>query len=162
MILVRIICLTAFFCIACQQQTPTKEKSLIEIKTENENIRDAAIIRNPVGRNNSIDTINVAQMAFDAIRYHYGEVEEGTIVSHKFKFKNIGKVSLVITDCRSTCGCTVSECPKEPIPVGGDGAILVKFNTEKKENFQTKPIFITANTHPSETTLYLIGRVKQR
>ena len=157
-----VLFLVFFLCFACQQQGGTKEKSLTAIKTENKDIRNAAIVRDPVRIHSSTDTLNVAQFAFDDIRYRYGEVEEGAVVTHRFKFKNVGKVPLLISDCKSTCGCTVPEWPKEPIPVGGEGEIFVKFNTEKKENYQTKPIFITANTHPAETTLYLIGKVNKR
>jgi len=69
---------------------------------------------------------------------------------------------LIISHAKSTCGCTVPEWPKEPIPVGGAGEIFVKFDTKKKEAYQTKPIFIQANTHPSETTLYLMGKVRKK
>ncbi|MEE1964611.1 DUF1573 domain-containing protein [Allomuricauda taeanensis] len=41
---------------------------------------------------------------------------QGSAVEHIFKFKNTGKVPLVILDATSTCGCTVPSCPKEPIP----------------------------------------------
>ena len=145
----------------CAEVQFSNEKALVEIKTDNKDIRNSAVIRNPVTADNPIDTTNVAKMTFDNIRHRYGEVEEGVIVTHTFKFKNTGKAPLIISHAKSTCGCTVPEWPKEPIPVGGEGVIFVKFNTAHKENFQTKPIFITANTHPSETTLYLIGKVRK-
>lgn len=145
--------------VACQEPATTDEKSMTEIKATDGNISNAAIIRNPVSADQPIDTTNVAKMEFDNIRYRYGKVEEGTIVTHTYKFKNTGKAPLVISNAKSTCGCTVPEWPKAPIPVGGEGEIFVKFDTKNKDLFQTKPIFVTANTHPSETTLYLMGEV---
>jgi hypothetical protein len=162
-----------FFCLfiiamgalmACDEAPKVEEggKALSEIKLENKDISNAAIIRNPVTASKPIDTTNVAKMTFDDIRHRYGEVAEGTIVEHTFKFTNTGKAPLVISNAKSTCGCTVPEWPKHPIGVGETGEIKVKFNTAKKEAYQTKPIFITANTHPAETTLYLMGKVLKK
>jgi len=153
-----------FLLSACQEQAvqESNSKSLKEIKVEKGSIRNSDIIRNPVTMQNPVDTTNVAKMEFDNIRHRYGEVEEGEIVTHRFKFKNTGKAPLIISNAKSTCGCTVPEWPKEPIPVGGEGEIFVKFDTKKKEAYQTKPIFIQANTHPAETTLYLMGKVRKK
>ncbi len=149
--------------IACEVPIDKKgDKALKEIKVEKGSISNADIIRNPVTANQPVDTVNVAKMEFDNIRHRYGEVEEGTIVTHTFKFRNTGKAPLIISNAKSTCGCTVPEWPKEPIPVGGEGTIFVKFDTKKKLAYQTKPIFIQANTHPSETTLYLMGKVRKK
>jgi len=149
---------------ACQEPAAeqTNEKTLTEIKIEKGGISNADIVRNPVTANKPVDTVNVARMEFDNIRHQYGEVEEGAIVTHTFKFKNTGKAPLIISHAKSTCGCTVPEWPKAPIPVGETGEIFVKFDTKKKEAYQTKPIFIQANTHPSETTLYLMGKVRKK
>ena len=156
-----LVCL--FLLIACEPTGGEEgEKALREIKIEKGSISNADIVRNPVTASQPVDTINVAKMEFDNIRYRYGEVEEGEIVAHTFKFKNVGKAPLIISNAKSTCGCTVPEWPKEPIPVGGEGEISVKFDTKKKEAYQTKPIFIQANTHPAETTLYLMGKVRKK
>ena len=104
----------------------------------------------------------MAKLTFDNVRHRYGVVEEGAIVTHTFKFKNTGKAPLIISNAKSTCGCTVPEWPKEPIPIGGEGEIFVKFDTKNKELFQNKPVFIIANTHPTETTLYLMGQVRKK
>ena len=153
-----------FLLVACQEQVTeqTDGKALKEIKIKKGSISNADIIRNPVTASKPVDTVNVAKMEFDNIRHRYGEVEEGAIVTHTFKFKNTGKAPLIISHAKSTCGCTVPEWPKEPIPVGGTGEVFVKFDTKKKEAYQTKPIFIQANTHPSETTLHLMGKVRKK
>ena len=152
-----------FLLVACQDQVDDKDgKALKEIKIDKGSISNADIVRNPITASKPIDTLNVAKMEFDNIRHRYGEVEEGTIVTHTFKFKNTGKAPLIISNVKSTCGCTVPEWPKEPIAVGDKGEISVKFDTKNKEAYQTKPIFIQANTHPSETTLYLMGKVRKK
>ncbi len=45
-----------------------------------------------------------------------------------FEFTNTGDAPLIITDVKSTCGCTVPQKPKEPIMPGKTGEIQVKYN----------------------------------
>ena len=82
------------------------------------------------------------------------------MVEHTFSFTNQGKVPLLITDARSTCGCTVPEWPRQPIAPGQVAEISVRFDTQQKFNQQNKPVTITANTLPAQTTIYLRGFVK--
>ncbi len=45
-----------------------------------------------------------------------------------FEFTNTGDAPLIITNVKSTCGCTVPTKPKEPIMPGRTGKIEVKYN----------------------------------
>ena len=140
-----------------QKMKPGEEKKIQEIKTEPAKISE--IIRNPVNANEPLDTANVAKMVFDEKRYDFGTVNEGDVVRHKYKFTNTGKVPLIISEAKSTCGCTVPEWPKEAIPPGGTGEISDRFETRGKPNQQGKPITIFANTYPNQTILQLKGMV---
>lgn len=142
-----------------QCQSPKSERVIQSVKSDATSISNADIIRNPVTATQPVDTVNVAKMEFKSTRLHYGDAVQGEIIEHTFHFTNSGKAPLIISNAKSTCGCTVPEWPKEPIAVGESGAIKVKFNTKDKINTQVKPVFITANTHPSETKLLLTGRV---
>lgn len=106
-----------------------------------------------------IDSINVAKMSFEESRFNFGKVDEGETVKRTFEFTNTGREPLVISNAKSTCGCTVPVWPKEPVGVGESGTIEVSFNTTGKRNNQTKPVTITANTYPANTVLYLTGFV---
>ncbi len=119
---------------------------------------NAAIIRNPVDQG-TLDTINVAKLTFSEVEHPFGEVRAGRVVRHEFDFRNGGKVPLLITNARSTCGCTVADYPGAAIPPGGSGVIKVTFDTQNKGGYQKKPIQLTANTYPATTTIYLTGRV---
>jgi|SRR5690606_17318853 len=44
------------------------------------------------------------------------------------EFKNTGNAPLIITDVKSTCGCTVPSKPKEPIMPGKSDKIEIKYN----------------------------------
>lgn len=120
----------------------------------------SSIIRNPATAGQPLDTVNVAKIVFEANEYNFGEVVEGEEVVHIFRFSNTGKVPLLITDARSTCGCTVPSYPTAAIPPGEGGEIKVVFNTLNKLQSQRKEVTITANTFPSQTKVALVGFVK--
>lgn len=137
------------------------EKSIEEIRNA-DLTSNAAIIRNPISAEDNKDTVNVAKLLFEETSHEFGTVEAGEIVTHTFEFTNTGRVPLIISDARSTCGCTVPEWPKDLIPPGKKGKISVRFNTTNMRNQQRKPVTITANTYPSKTKLYLSGFVKDK
>lgn len=145
---------------ACGQQADSSEVAVVAEETEPGDI--ASIIRNPITADTEqIDTSQLAKLAFDETRHNFGTVKEGAIVNHEFVFSNDGSVPLIISDVRSTCGCTVADWPREPIPPGGTGTIPVRFDTKKKVGVQSKPVTITANTLPAKTNLFLNGRVEE-
>lgn len=147
-----------FSCSGEKQETKSGDGSKVqEIKAEPGSISE--IIRSPVNANEPIDTTNVAKMVFDEKRHDFGTVNEGDIVRHKYKFINTGRIPLIISEAKSTCGCTVPDWPKEAIPPGESSEISVRFDTKGKPNQQGKPITIFANTYPNKTVLQLKGMV---
>lgn len=98
-------------------------------------------------------------IAYDSAFYDFGTVKQGVVVKRTFHFTNTGKDSLVISNVKVTCGCTVPEWPIEPIPPGGKGEIKVGFNTADKVGRQLKILRVIANTQPAETILQIGGEV---
>ena len=92
-------------------------------------------------------------MVFDTYEHDFGTMDEGDAVTHVFSFTNTGSEPLILDKCKGSCGCTVPQCPKEPIPPGASGEIEVKFNSKGKKNAQTKTVTINANTDPGQTIL---------
>ncbi len=118
------------------------------------------IIKNPqTAQPNPTVKKKSAVMKFDESVYDFGFVMEGDTVYHEFSFTNTGKAPLLITDARSTCGCTVPEWPKEPIAPGESGMISARFDTKNKIGRQTKEITVYANTLPTANKVKLIGIV---
>lgn len=97
-------------------------------------------------------------LSFEEMEHHFGTIDEGDSVEHTFKFTNTGTEDLVIEKCKGSCGCTVPQCPTQPIPPGGTGEIPVKFNSKGKKNHQEKRVTITANTETT-TVLKIIADV---
>lgn len=107
---------------------------------------------------NKINKENVAQaaqrdeaakavpvMSFEKAEHDFGTIEQNTPQETVFTFTNTGNAPLIITDAKSSCGCTVPNPPKDPIAPGEQGELTVKFNGAG-QNQVTKTITVTANT----------------
>jgi len=92
-------------------------------------------------------------ISFASYEHDFGNMAAGESVTHFFEFTNTGSEPLVIDNCKGSCGCTVPQCPKQPIQPGEKGQIEVKFNSKGKKNQQTKKVTINANTDPAQTFL---------
>lgn len=124
---------------------------------------NAALIRSPVDAGDgTVDTTAVARMGFAEPTFEFGDVPQGEVVEHEFTFTNTGVLPLLITDARSTCGCTVPSYPKQPVAPGEEAVISVAFDTKNKSGRQSKPVTITANTYPATTTIYVAGTVNTK
>ena len=99
---------------------------------------------------------------FEESEFDFGTIDEGEKVSHTYKFKNTGSEPLIIKDAKGSCGWTVPSWPKEPIPVGGTGEMLVEFNSKGKTGAQNKRVTITANTNPGQTFINIKGEVLKK
>ncbi len=92
-------------------------------------------------------------LEFDNVDYDFGTVTEGQKVVHVYKVKNTGKAPLLIQNAQPSCGCTVPDWTKAPIPVGGTGFVKAEFDTKGKQGINNKVITVTANTWPKTTQL---------
>jgi hypothetical protein len=71
----------------------------------------------------------VADVAkFDSETINLGKIKQGTPTKGTFVITNIGKDPLVIEQANPTCGCTISNFTKEPIPAGKTGNINATYN----------------------------------
>ncbi len=92
-------------------------------------------------------------MAFEKQEHDFGNIIQGTPQETVFTFTNTGDAPLIITDARSSCGCTVPQYPKNtPIAPGDTGELVVKFNGSGK-NQVTKTVTVTANTEKGSELL---------
>jgi hypothetical protein len=151
--------LLAFIAISCNNNNGNKDNGLDEVRLDGKT-SNADIVRMPVTADTPLDTNNIAKIAMEETDFNFGSVNEGDVVKHTFKLKNVGNQPLLITDIRTTCGCTVPTWNKSPIAANASDQVEVKFDTKGKENEQVKKITIIANTFPAETELIVRGMVQ--
>lgn len=64
--------------------------------------------------------------------FNFGQINDGEVVEHTFRFKNVGKGPLSIVKVEASCGCTTPKWTKEVIPPGGEGSITATFDSNGK------------------------------
>jgi hypothetical protein len=121
---------------------------------------NSSLMNNPVTANEVISPDEAAQITFDEEVFDFGDIVEGDVVEHVFKFTNTGKNPLVISNAKGSCGCTVPVWPRDPIAPGQKGEIAVKFNSTGKHGEQNKKVTISANTLPNKTVIRVVGGVE--
>jgi hypothetical protein len=77
--------------------------------------------------------------------HDFGDIKQGDKVEHVFKFENTGTEPLILSNVSTTCGCTASNWPREPIAPGGSGEIKITFDSAGKSGMQTKVATIYSN-----------------
>lgn len=100
------------------------------------------------------------EMSFPEETYDFGKIKQGEMMKHQFKFKNTGHADLIITSASGSCGCTVPQWPKNPIPPGGEANIDVEFNSAGKSGMQRVNVTLIANTIPNTKVLTITGEVQ--
>ncbi len=114
----------------------------------------AACSQNEEGKNKS-------EMTFkEDLTYDFGKIKQNSEGIHEFIFKNTGKDPLIITNVKSSCGCTVPTYPEEPIKKGETGKIHVKYDTKRIGVF-TKTITVYSNAKNSPVKLHIKGEVQR-
>ena len=88
----------------------------------------------------------------------YGTINKGAPGEREFKFVNVGKSPLILSSCRGSCGCTVPQCPTEPIMPGQKGSIKVTYDTQRVGPF-TKTVTVTSNAKNATETLKITGTI---
>jgi len=106
-----------------------------------------------------VDNTPKTTVNFTQYEHDFGKIKQDSENKYMFKFTNTGKEPMIIETANGSCGCTVPNYPKAPIPPGGTGEIEVVYKPGKQENAQTKTVTVIANTEPKETTLRIKAEV---
>ncbi len=132
-----------------------------EKKTENDENADLVdLVRNPITA--GTETANpdeLPNIKFDTEEHDFGTIQQGEKVQYAFKFKNTGKVDLIISSAQGSCGCTVPQYPKQPLKPGTEATIDVTFDSAGKQGKQNKTVTLITNCIPSTKVLTIMGDV---
>lgn len=101
---------------------------------------------------------NAPKFKFEEEVIDYGTIDYDANGDRVFKFTNVGKEPLIITNAVGSCGCTTPQWPKEPIKPGGTGEIKVHYDTKRPGHFE-KQVTLTSNSDTPSKVLKIKGMV---
>lgn len=113
------------------------------------------VVKNPNSASVKANGDELPVIEFEETTHDFGKIIQGEKVSYTFKFENVGKSDLLISKVSTSCGCTATDYPKDPVEPGETGKIVVTFDSHNKKGFQNKTATVLANTEPNYTTLYI-------
>lgn len=99
------------------------------------------------------------KISFSEKSFDFGEITQGEKVEHVFEFENIGTEALILSDVRTTCGCTAPEWPREPVAPGEKAKIKVVFNSAGKMGMQNKVITVMSNAVNNPARVKIVTNV---
>lgn len=100
-----------------------------------------------------------AKITFKSDTVDYGTIAKGSDGVRVFEFTNTGDAPLIITDVKSSCGCTVPKKPDGPIAPGASSSIEVKYDTNRVGPIR-KTITVTSNASEPMVALKIKGEVQ--
>lgn len=101
---------------------------------------------------------NAPEITFESTIYDYGTISKNANGEGIFYFTNTGKEPLILTDVRSSCGCTVPEWPNAPIMPGQKGSLKVKYDTNRIGQIN-KSVTVLSNAKNAAVVLRLKGNI---
>ncbi len=95
---------------------------------------------------------------FKETKWNFGKTQQGKVLTHVFRFQNLGDATLIVRNVRTSCGCAAALISNREIQPGKSGEIKVTFNTKGYEGSQTKYIYVDSND-PKEPKAQLAVQV---
>ena len=106
-----------------------------------------------------VEVTDGPKIVFAEDTHDFGDIEQGTKVSHVFAFENSGTQPLILSNVLTTCGCTATDWPREPVAPGDGGKIEVSFNSAGKMGKQNKVITVVSNAVNAQERVKIITNV---
>lgn len=131
-----------------KQKSPTPEE---QRRITQEDAAAKALAENP----------NAPVISFEKVVHDYGEIEQNADGNCEFKFTNNGKEPLILSNVRSSCGCTVPVWPRQPILPGQSDMIKVKYDT-KRIGVINKSIQVYSNATEKTVVLKIKGKINSQ
>ena len=103
---------------------------------------------------------NGPKITFTESAHAFGDITQGDVVTHVFTYENSGNEALVISNVRTSCGCTAPDWNREPLAPGETAEMTIRFNSRGKMGMQNKIITITSNAVNSTERIKITANVK--
>ena len=111
-----------------------------------------------VAQNGIEETEKYAKIVFKETSHNFGQILLNGDGNCEFEFMNEGNAELILTNVKSSCGCTIPSWPKEPVFSGKKSSIKVKYDTSKPGSFN-KSIIVYSNGSKYPVVLKIKGKV---
>ncbi|MBR6438894.1 MAG: DUF1573 domain-containing protein [Bacteroidales bacterium] len=109
----------------------------------------------------SVEKQNGPEITFKETSHDFGNIPFKGNGSYEFVFVNTGNEPLILTQPKSSCGCTVPEWPKQPILPGESNVIKVTYkNTDRSGNFNKYVTIFSNALINKEVKLHIKGNVE--
>lgn len=105
------------------------------------------------------EPVDGPQITFAENSHDFGDIEQGEKVNYVFKFENSGTEPLILSNVLTTCGCTATSWPRDPLAPGEEGEIAVSFNSAGKMGKQNKVVTIVSNAVNAQERVKIITNV---
>lgn len=128
-------------------------------KMDGEKQLSTDLIQNPISAEGEVSEAELPKFKFKKTDHDFGKIIDGVKVAFKFRFTNVGGSDLLIHNVKTTCGCTVSRFPREPIAPGESAFIELTFDSDRRGGFNHKTATVLANTQPNVTKLSIKATV---
>jgi len=99
------------------------------------------------------------QITFAVSSHDFGDITQGEKVNHVFEFENTGTEPLILSNVLTTCGCTATSWPREPVAPGQGGKIEVSFNSAGKMGKQNKVVTVVSNAVNAQERVKIVTNV---
>lgn len=109
----------------------------------------------------SAQSENGAEITFKETSHDFGNIPFKGNGSYEFVFVNTGTEPLILTQPKSSCGCTVPEWPKQPILPGESNVIKVTYKNTDRPGAFNKYVTVFSNAAINkEVKLHIKGTVQ--
>ncbi|GAA3996140.1 hypothetical protein GCM10022408_03420 [Hymenobacter fastidiosus] len=98
-------------------------------------------------------------LKFDKELHDFGNVAEGTMATHEFRFKNTGTQPIIIANVQASCGCTTPDWTKTPVMPGKYGMVKAVYSSVGRPGVFNKTVTVTSNASTPSTVLSIKGNV---
>lgn len=99
-----------------------------------------------------------AKIEFKTDIIDYGEIAKGSDGLRIFEFTNTGNAPLIVSNVKSSCGCTVPSKPDGPVAPGESSTIEVKYDTKRIGPIR-KTVTVYSNADQPIVSLKIKGKV---
>lgn len=101
------------------------------------------------------------RIKFEETTHDFGTLEQGAPTTTIFKFENVSKEPVTLSNVKASCGCTTPVWTKEEIPAGGKGEIKVSYNSSRIGAFN-KSVSVMYTDRPDPVVVYIKGTVNPK